>query len=737
MWYRSAAGETTVVCRRLNEPLYLKVAQRHFQVGRPEGMQRANELRAQAGLPPLADAMTLALPGDLGTVGQHTVKQLLDKYRAMLDAGQIGADDKRAQLIRALELKSALVNGYELLPYVELPDGAGGDHTERHMGEPLRMSGLDVRELTNVNMLDERIARLFADAEIRVDHDAALATSLRALGNDARDAHAAQLFATLTGDPATGANPYLDMLGQLRAEGLGFEAERTMQRDLAALQLLSPDKAQAARLQLNINARAADLQALINDPRALDAATVTLALKDSANVLVEILRSTGAVTRQASQIKVDSLMLLNQLKADEKLAASLGAVLREAMTPPEQGPSNWLERVKLSPEQFDAAAASAGLSDADKLKAKAWIVRAQEKGFWGTVSGGAAMASFGYKVSRGAFASGSTAMERWGAARDLVSFLSVTSHMSKLGATILDQMSSMVSASAEADTVWKFLGLDRTMPQVWGKTSLLPIDLSNGFPRFWTRFEDDAVRILGDTKTPLFDEAHELIKNAYVKANPNTPPEALGRLPQRIAVSTLKVLGTVSDLAGFADIVTGALGLKQAIASDDTAGIVVNSLTIASGTALAAAGMIGTTSLLTALPAAVTALAGPLFLAGAVLGVGVLIVGLVIGNLSYQRQMQRATEGQTDWWRAYANDGLLQGDWFDKLEYYRYAFFVYGNDNLEPHQSYLQFHAAEWDHFRNKPQEQGTSWFRLDRSLHTSNALTNDPGNWAGPIPLP
>ena len=117
----------------------------------------------------------------------------------------------------------------------------------------------------------------------------------------------------------------------------------------------------------------------------------------------------------------------------------------------------------------------------------------------------------------------------------------------------------------------------------------------------------------------------------------------------------------------------------------------------------------------------------PLFLASTVLAIGGFVVASVIAGIKRHNQLQDSSEEQTQWFRDLSNDGLLRPDWFDKLEFLRYAWSTYGNDNIDTgNQSYFQFQSAEWAQFLTTPGEDGSSLRRLQRQLHVDTYLTSD-----------
>jgi hypothetical protein len=204
-----------------------------------------------------------------------------------------------------------------------------------------------------------------------------------------------------------------------------------------------------------------------------------------------------------------------------------------------------------------------------------------------------------------------------------------------------------------------------------------------------------------------------------------TELKPLGNVATRVGLTAFKALCVVADVAaGVGDIVVSALGLKNAIKDGDAGMIAINSVGIAGGTALTAAGGIGTAGLFGTLPALVASAVAPLFVVGTVLAFGGFLATMILGVVRRHNELQQASDEQGDWFGKLANDGLAHGDWGDRLEYLRYAFAYYGNDNTDPNQSYFEFQQAEWDHFNNTPQEDGSSVNRLNSDLHVRTDKT-------------
>ncbi len=766
--FQTKSGQKIIVTKNSNTDLYNKVSE--MLQTRTQG--EIDAIRKQFGLPPSAEVDVMSLPSnvlndkdkpDSGymTVGQLTIKTLIDKYREMIKKGEITHDDKRAQLVRAFEAANALGHGYKLLPYYENPNGFGTYRTYPG-GEDnptfQDMSPEDVEALLNEGKVSERIGELLQDPTIQADYQSSLNSAVNTLPN--KQALIDKLYNALTG------SAYTDALKALKDKGLSYEAEQMTQRDLASLAMLDPAKAAEAGQKLRINSLDVDFQSILNDPSLIDSETFTQATTDAIAIVIQALRSSSSLVRHGSQTAADMIKYLEEVLGDKKSVTALSDTIKQLVIDAKQGKT--VNLANITQAQFDEAMAKANVPLELRGGLSGFFGTTQKFGVWGSIGGAAALASFGYKLSKGAWGPNSTALERWGAARDIISFLSVIGHVAKSGAGFVDFARTLLGADPNSQLAWKALGLDRTLPQVWGKESFLPgerpwvpvpdvtpgpvtIPDTPGAPPNTPRNSGEFAQSFADEFDDIFRnydetfarnwESLDLSANEKLLAQEaadhlaeiwkTAAPEALtklGSLAQRIGVSALKVLGTVTDLAGIADIVVGALGLKKAIDANDVGGIVSNSLGIAGGAALTAAGVIGTAGLFATVPAAIAAAAAPLFLAGAVLALGGFVVAMIVQAVKRHNHLQDASNDQGQWFRDLANDGLAYADWGDKLEFLRYSFAIYGNDNPDPSKSYFEYQKAEWEHFQHTPGKDGSSLNRLDRDLHVSNDKTwEDP----------
>lgn len=726
--FQTTSGDKIIVTKESNTDLHNKV--HDMLQARAPG--QIDAIREEFGLPPSADVDVMNLPGDSGqmSISQRTITSVLDKYREMIKKGEITHDDPRAQFVRATEAASALSNGHSLLPYYEAPQIFGGT-SRTYPGSESKpkmqeMSPEDVEAILDEGKVSQRINELLEDPTIQADYQSALNNATSTLP---KQELIDKLYNSLTSEAYTRA------IKALKDKGLSPEAEQMLQRDLASLAMLDPAKAAEAGQKLSINSLGADLQMLIDDPSLIDDETFAQATTDSMDIAIQALRSSSSIARHGTQTKSEYMIdYLEGFKQDKKSVDALADTIKQLVIDAKQGKT--VDLANISQAQFDEAMAKTYVPLELRGKVSGFFSTTQKYGMWGTLGGGAALTSFGYKVFHGgAWGADSTAMERWGAARDIISFLSVAGHVAKFGAGIVDFLHS----DPNSQMAWKALGLDRSLPEVWGKKSFLgtssPPDapntsridnelaqaLSDGFDDMHNTYDRASDRSLSSITSEDRQRVQSAVDNLdeiYKQADPETLTK-LGSLRQRIAVTTLKVVGTVTDLAGIADVVLGVMNLVNG--TGDKAS---NILSIGGGLALTGGGIIGTAQLVAPVSQGVAALAAPLFLTGALLSASAFMVSAFVQSTKQHNRLQDASDDQGKWFKDLADDGLARTDWADRLEFLRYAFAIYGNDNPDTSKSYFEYQKAEWEHFHNTPGKHGSSLNRLSRDLHIVNDKT-------------
>lgn len=693
--------------------------------------------------------------------GQLTVQEAAQQaqyieYKNGIEAGTIPPDDPRAQFVNALEAKAALDGGYDLIATYERPGLIGNNSNQKYPEQGNANAGqnadgqityevgaADAAELINADAVNAQIETLWNDPTIQADFATHAQAVVDALPN--KDALAAEL------SKAIESPEYLNALQDMAASGFAEEATQLTASNLSNLALLNPELATQAQTNLALSTVASELNGVLADPSLLDAESMRLAIKDSIELTIAGLRS-GFGTIRHTTGTIDHFAAYAQGFANDPVSVkALSDTYKQLVIDAKNGlpvdPSN------VSAAQFQSAMERAYIPAELRGGLTQFVAEAQNMGVWGTLSGGAMLASFGYKVANGAFDADSTATERWGAARDLISFGSVIGHVSKTGATVADSIRGMfgnqLSDAAQdalglpprvGNPAWQALGLDRTLPELFGTTSLLPNEMN--WSQLWQSYNDTTgtpgtlsgaaqqalidptgnIQVGSSASSSSIDSAVAVVDD-ILKAKAPLTSAGTGT---KIAGTVLKVVGTVTDLFGVADIVMGGIAAKQAAEAGDRPMAAVASLQAISGGFTAAAGALGTAALVAPLPAALAGAAAPLFLAGAAVAVVALVIMIGVSVHRKNERLQDNTADQGAFFQRLADQGLTQADWGDKLEYLRNAWSVYGNDNPDQNQSYFDYQHAEWEHFQNTAQAHGSSVNRLSADLHVSNDLTID-----------
>jgi hypothetical protein len=664
------------------------------------------------------------------TVTEAAQQTLYLEYKAGIDNGSIPANDPRAHFVYALEAKAALQGGYDLIPYYEkdkIGNRTNRDYPEQgnvNAGEnadgqiTYELSPADAAALIDEEAVDTQINTLWADPTIQGDFAMHVQAVVDTLPN--KDALSAQLSGAIT-SPA-----YLNAIEGMAASGFAEEAMQLTASNLSNLSLLDPELAKQAQTDLALHVVASELNALLADPSKLSTESIGVALQDSIELAIRGLRA-GVSTIRHTSGTIDYFAAYAQGFAnDPKSVEALSTVFKQLVIDAKNGLPVDLSNV--SPEAFQSAMDRTYIPASMRGGLTQFMAEAQDIGVWGSIAGGASLAAFGYQVANGAFDANSTASERWGAARDLISFGSVVGHVSKTGATVADSVINYFDETPNGNAAWQALGLDRTLPELYGRNSINPFEMDWG--QHWEAYNgnytsnaasqlliDPTGNSLNGMDATSFDGSNASVSAVEDIFAPKAPLADAGAAT-KISGTVLKVVGTVSDLFGVADIVMGGIAAKQAVEVGDRPMVAVASLQAVSGGFTAAAGTLGTAALVAPLPTALAGAAAPLFMAGAAIGAVALVVMIGLSVHRKNEMLQENTTEQGEFFEQLADQGLVQDDWGDKLEYLRYAWSVYGNDNPDQTQSYFDYQQAEWEHFRDTAQTEGTSLYRLSEDLH-------------------
>jgi len=669
-----------------------------------------DDTRAKANLPPEAELDVLNLgtgvkadPKDDQspelTVSELATQELLDKYRKGVQDGSIGKDDPRAQLVRALEAQAAYQNGRGLTGYEEDPGFFGG--TWRVFDDhQTQLSSADMHDIIDGPKLQERISTLFSDPGVTADYKASMDGAINRIPN--KDAVKQKLL-DLTANP-----DYVTYLKDLQKQGKAHEAQQDLSDTLTALSLFDPDAATKAAQNIQADGLTSDLNDLISDPGKVSDENKELATKDLFGLLKSVLKGELLDLPRRTQETIEKF--LEEGLGDKKKSSAVSKALAELG-------EAYKTHGSISEADIKTALSKPYVAIADRGQLGEVFNALNSKGVLGSMGAGVSLFSGIYQLAGNGGKLAETPLQRLAIAKDFLSFAGAGSHFVKLGDAIAD----LVGKGGMVD----FLGLDKTLPEIWGKDKA-PTMVDVRDPKLSDAMKtkiSSALDITPDISSVLGDGAGtfadaEKVQGGITQRLDDAVTGAGGAKlgagkAGKIAGSVIKVLGPASDVVGgFADIVLGAFTIKSGIESGDPLAKAAGGLQIAAGAFGASAGVLGAAALVGAGSAA--ALTGPFFLVGVVLAV----IGGVIGFFVDHNKKQKASEKENDWYRDLAADGLLQGDWGDKVEYLHYSLHEYGEREAPPDDSLFRFQSAEWQHFDDTPQHDGSSSNRLDDELH-------------------
>ena len=638
-------------------------------------------------------------------VSELATKELLDTYRKGVEDGSIAKDDPRAKLVRALEAQAAYQNGRGLTGYEE-DQGAFGGTWRVFDDKQTELSSADMHDIIDGPKLQEEIGKLFSDPKVTADYKGKMDDAINRLPN--KDAIKQKLL-DLTSNP-----DYVTYLKDLQNQGKGHEAQQDLSDTLTSLSLFDPDAATKAAQNIQADGLTSDLNDLVADPSKISEDNKELATKDMFGLLKSVLKGELLDLPRRTQEVIEKF-LEEGMNGKEKSSAVTKAL--------EELGDVYKKNGSISEADLKTALSKPYIPIADRGALGEVFSALNTKGILGSMGAGVTLFSAIYQLAGNGGNLAKTDLQRLSIAKDFLSFAGAGSHFVKLG----DAIGSLMGKSGMVD----FLGLDKTLPEIWGKDgkqgasfefklSDLPeatkAKISTALDSVPGAKIGDLSDVLGDGtgNSAAADKVYGGITQRLDDAVSGAGGSKLAAgKAGKIAGSVIKVLGPATDVVGgFADIVLGAFTIKSGIETNDPLAKAAGGLQIAAGAFGASAGVLGGAALIGAGSAA--ALTGPFFLVGVVLAV----IGGIIGFFVDHNKKQKASEKENDWYRDLAADGLLQDNWGDKVEYLHYSIHKYGEREAPPDDSLFRFQSAEWQHFDDTPQKNGSSSNRLDKGLH-------------------
>ncbi|WP_439851361.1 hypothetical protein ACTACG_09355 [Pseudomonas syringae] len=642
-------------------------------------------------------------------VGELATKELLDQYREGVKKGDIAKDDPRAKLVRAIEAQAAYDNGRGLTGYEEAQGAFGGTWREFD-SKQTQLSSADMHDIIDGGKLQEQLTTLFSDPTVQQDYQTKMTEALDKVPN--KD-EIKQKLLDLTANP-----DYVLYLKDLKKQGLGQEAQKDLSDTLSSLALVDPEGASKAAQSIQADGLTSDLNDLVADPSKISDENNALATKDLFGLLKAELK--GFLVDMPRFLQPTFEKFIQEGVVGNAKPADIAKALKEVG-------DAYQKNGKVSEDDIKTALSKPYIPVADRGKLGEIFNTLNSKGVMGSVAAGVSLFSAIYQMVGNGGKLGETPIQRLGIAKDFLSFAGGASHFVRLA----DQVGDLMGKGGLVD----MLGLDKTLPEIWGKENfgktkevrVSGISASNLSEIRTALDATDDYRLsstLGDMAGGA--EAERQAMGGITQRLSDAVQASGAKLPSatasKIAGSVVKVLGPATDLAGgFADIVLGAFTIKDGVKSGDKLAQAAGGLQIAGGAFGASAGVLGTAALVGAGGAAATALAGPFFL----VGVAIAVVGGIIGYFVDHNKKQKASENENDWYRDLAADGLLQADWGDKVEYAHYSIHHYQEREAPADDSLFRFQSAEWQHFDETPQKDGSSTNRLDGELHVEFGETH------------
>ena len=101
-----------------------------------------------------------------------------------------------------------------------------------------------------------------------------------------------------------------------------------------------------------------------------------------------------------------------------------------------------------------------------------------------------------------------------------------------------------------------------------------------------------------------------------------------------------------------------------------------------------------------------------------VVGAAAGFAGMLIAEAINHAKKQKLTDSQGQFFKDLAGMNATQSDWGDKLEYARYASYMYGGRDSASDESIYAYQADEWKHFQETESKRGSALARLAPYLH-------------------
>ncbi len=608
------------------------------------------------------------------TVGELTWQKLISEWKTGIDNGSIAKDDDRAKLYNALRAQAASENGLDMVTL----DMSMGQSTSKVNGE-------DFASIIDRAKVDEQTAELFGSSIVQKDFQAQQGKALDALPD--KDAVLDKL------EKMAFSEEYSRYIADLKESGKADLAEADIGKTYASLAAFDPDKAAQFSQHMMIDATTMDLDKLLADPSGINDENTVLATQDTIKTLLTALKKGGVdMTRRT----VETERFVQEFLGNKQTAKAFGEALKElGATFAKNGTVTAADIDKVMGKDIYKTLGEG--AHGSMLKT---ITELNSNGVLGSAGGLISLASGIYQIAGKGGTLADTPEERLAIAKDFVSVLGAGQHFVNLGSNIVD--------SVRGTHVNQMLGLDKSLPQIFGK------DVPGGAGRNMGLVEGDLHKILTDFNTAV-DAAPIEDKDKLAKKLDLTPdqwdqlnagfrdgfaknPGLNGSTPTTRGVSAfLRVMDAgANTFTGVADLVLGGLKIKSGLASNDKVAVAQGAITVAAGAFNFAGGGAQMAALLGS--NAARAIAAPLLWVGAALTVA-LTPFLIVEDIKHNNRMDAHRDDLQQLFADLDEQGLLTEDGLQRFEFLDQYMYSYGQRDAPDDQSIFEYREEEYEFF--------------------------------------
>jgi hypothetical protein len=454
-----------IVAKESNPQLYDRFVA--VDEGRRNDDGKIDDARKDADLPTMSELdvgnleTNTADPNDPNrklTVSEQTWQNLIAEWKTGVEDGSIGKDDDRAKLYNALRAQAASEGGLDMV----VLDMSMGQNTAK-------VSGDDLSSIIDRVKVDERTAELFGAESVQKDFQAQQAKSLDALPDKTavREKLEGMAFS----------EDYSRYIAELKKDGNDGLAEADISKTYAALAAFDPEKAAQFSQHMMIDATTMDLDKLLADPSGINDQNTVLATQDTVKTLLAALKKGGVDIPRRT---VETERFVQEFLGNKQTAKTFSSALKElGATFSQNGTVTQADIEKVMAKDVYKT-----LGEGAQGSMLRTLSELNGNGVLGSAGGLISLASGIYQLAGKGGSLADTPEERLAIAKDMVSVLGAGQHFVNLGSNIVD--------SVRGTQVNQMLGLDKSLPQIFGK------DQPQGGGRPFSVVEGDLKKLFED-----------------------------------------------------------------------------------------------------------------------------------------------------------------------------------------------------------------------------------------------